>query len=191
MYKPGTPNQQADIARKDSPPLNGKTTLATLRLSDASMLAALANNKKIWDNLRDYIPFPYRESDAISFIAHTQKEKPQQTFAIKYEDRLCGVIGLVIQQDIYRRSAEMGFWLGEAFWGQGIATQAVALINRYAFGELKLVRLYSGVFDYNTASMRVLEKNGYQREGILRKAVYKNGALHDEHRFAIINRAAL
>ncbi len=172
---------------KDRSPLKNKITLATLQPSDAGTLATLANNKKIWDNLRDYIPFPYRESDAISFIAHTQKEKPQQTFAIKYEDRLCGVIGLVIQQDIYRRSAEMGFWLGEAFWGRGIATQAVALITRYAFEELKLVRLYSGVFDYNTASMRVLEKNGYQREGILRKAVYKNSALYDEHRFAVLN----
>ncbi len=174
---------------ESTPP--AKIVLRSLTLADAAPLARLADNKKIWDNLRDYIPFPYRESDARAFIAHVLKEKPQQTFAIAHEGVLCGVVGLVVQQDVYRRSAEMGFWLGEPYHGRGIATRAVALITAYAFKELKLVRVFAGVFDHNTASMRVLEKNGYLKEGILRKAVYKNGRLLDEHRYAILNEAAL
>ncbi|MEL6535088.1 MAG: GNAT family protein [Bacteroidota bacterium] len=159
--------------------------LRRLTSEDAPQLARLANNKKIWDHVRDYLPHPYAESDAHFFIELIVDEDPHQTFGILNEDdELCGVIGLVIQSDVYRISAELGYWLGEPYWGQGIVTQAIGLITQYGFEELRLEKIYAGVFDFNTASMKVLEKNGYQKEGILSKAFIKNGRIGDEHRYA-------
>ena len=158
-----------------------------LNLSDKSELANLANNKKIWDNLRDYIPYPYNENDANNFIKLTEQESPKQNFGIEYNGKLCGVIGLIVQKDVYRKSAEIGYWIGEPYWGKGIATKAVELITDYGFNTLDLKRIYTGVFEYNIASMKVLEKNGFEKEGILKKAVLKNEIFFDEHRYYKLN----
>jgi len=158
-----------------------------LEFSDKSELARLINNKSVWDNLRDYIPFPYSEKDADFFISLTKEESPQQSFAIDFKEKLCGVIGLLIRKDVYRRSAEIGYWLGEPYWGLGIATKAVGLITKYGFEELNLNRIYAGVFEYNVASMKVLEKNGFEKEGIFRNAILKNNQVYDEHRYFKLN----
>ena len=165
-----------------------KIKIRPLELSEKNELAKLANNKKIWNNLRDYIPFPYTESDADFFINLTKKEEPKQTFGIEYEGKLSGIIGLVIQKDVYKKSAAIGYWIGEPFWGNGIATKAVELITKYGFDKLDLNRIYTGVFEYNTASMKVLEKNGYEKEGIFKNAIFKNDKICDEHRFFKINK---
>lgn len=102
-----------------------KVLLKSLELTDAITIAELANNKKVADNLRDLFPHSYYEHHAKAFIEFTQKENPQVTFGIKYEKKLCGVIGLVLQTDVYKKSAEIGYWIGEPFWGKGIATAAV------------------------------------------------------------------
>ena len=164
-----------------------KIKIRPLNLSDKSELAKLANNKKIWDNLRDYFPYPYNENDADSFIKLTEQENPKQNFGIEYNGKLCGVIGLIIQKDVYRKSAEIGYWIGEPYWGMGIATKAVELITGYGFNILNLNRIYTGVFEYNTASMKVLEKNGFEKEGIFKKAVFKNKKFFDEHRYYKLN----
>lgn len=164
----------------------GPVKLRSLAMSDKQNLAALANNKKVWDNLRDYMPYPYSESDAADFIQLTAKEDPTVTFAIEYVDELCGVIGLVPQQDVYRKTAEIGYWLGEPFWGKGIASAAIKLITTYGFQQADLIRIHTGVFEYNTGSMRVLEKNGFKKEGIFKCSVIKNGKIWDEHRYAKI-----
>ncbi|MBW1298024.1 GNAT family N-acetyltransferase [Aquimarina litoralis] len=163
--------------------MNQEVLLRPLELSDKSVLAKLANNKKIWDNLRDYIPFPYNDEDADFFINQTQQENPQQNFAITFNGELCGVIGVILQQDVYRKSAEIGYWIGEPFWGNGIASQAVRLITEYGFNSLDLQRIYAGIFEFNIASMKVLEKNGFEEEGIFKNAIFKNGKLYNEHRF--------
>jgi len=166
-----------------------KVKIRPLESSDKSDLAKLANNKKVWDNLRDYIPYPYNENDADIFINSTKKESPQQNFGIEYKDEICGVIGLIIQKDVYRRSAEIGYWTGEPYWRKGIASKAVELIIKYGFDELNLNRIFTGVFDYNTASMRVLEKNGFEKEGIFKNAIIKNGNVYDEHRYGRMNKS--
>ncbi|MFN8431303.1 MAG: GNAT family protein [Spirosomataceae bacterium] len=164
-----------------------KVNLRRLSLSDAPEIARLINNRKIWDNLRDFIPNPYGVEDGEFFVNLTQKENPPQTFGIMLDEtRLSGVIGLVIQQDVHRFSAEIGYWIGEEYWGKGIGTQAIHLMVDYGFNELSLNRIYSGVFEYNQPSMRILEKCGFVKEGILKKAVYKNGQFWDEHRYAIL-----
>ncbi len=158
-----------------------------LRPSDISQLAKLANNKNIWVNLRDSFPYPYGESDAKFFINSVKEEKPKQHFGIEYNGNLCGVTGLVLQKDVYRKSAEIGYWIGESFWGKGIATKAIELITNYGFEDLKLARIHAGVFELNIASMKALEKNGYKREGIFKKAIFKNDKVFDEHKYFKLN----
>ena len=160
-----------------------KLVLREFRDSDSLRLAELCNNKKIHDNLRDLIPFPYSEKDAEYFINSCRNENPKVSLAVEYDGELTGVIGLAIQTDIYRLSAEIGYWIGEPFWGKGIATRAVELMVEYGFSQLGLIRIYSGVFDYNIASQRVMQKAGFQLEGIFKNSVYKNGTIHDEYRY--------
>jgi RimJ/RimL family protein N-acetyltransferase len=162
-------------------------TLRKLSGNDKQDLSLLANNKKVWDNLRDYIPYPYTESDAEYFIDMVKDQNPPMTFAIDYKEHFCGIISLVSHTDVYRLTAEIGYWLGEPFWNKGIATKAVTLITEYGFNELKLIRIYTGIFEYNKSSMRVLEKCGYNKEGIFQKSIIKNGKIWDEHRYSKIN----
>jgi len=161
--------------------------LRQLNKSDKSVLAKLANNKKVWDNLRDYIPHPYNEEDAEHFINLTKEEEPKQNFAVEYNSELCGVIGLIVQRDVYKNSAEIGYWLGEPYWGKGIATKAVELIVEYGFNQLGLHRIYTGIFDFNVASMKVLEKNDFEKEGVFKNAIVKNNKICDEHRYFKLN----
>lgn len=164
----------------------GDIRLRQLSMTDKTSLAALANNKNVWDNLRGYMPYPYHEKDAVTFIRFTANENPPLNLGIEYRDELCGVIGLTPQHDVYKLSAEMGYWIGEPFWKRGIATTAVGLMTDYGFHRLNFIRIYAGVFEYNAASMRVLEKNGFRLEGISRCSILKNGRIWDEHRYANI-----
>lgn len=163
---------------------DGSLILRPLQIDDNEDLARLANNKHVWDNLRDVLPHPYQVSDAENFILSIANDDPQLVFAIEYQSKLCGVIGLVMQTDVYRLSAEIGYWLGEPYWGIGIATRAVSLVTDYAFKTLGFHRVYAGIFEYNKPSMRVLEKNGFVKEGIFKQSIIKNGKMWDEHRYA-------
>ena len=164
-----------------------ETSLRTLSHKDIFQMAILADNKKVSDSLKDLFPHPYSEEDATSFIDLCIQHNPQQNFAIEHHGAFCGVIGLIPQDDVYRKSAEIGYWLGEPYWGKGIATKAVRLVTDYGFKELGFARIQSGIFEYNPASMRVLEKNGYQKEGVFIKSVFKNNRYWDEHRYYKLN----
>jgi RimJ/RimL family protein N-acetyltransferase len=161
-------------------------SIRKFRKSDIPLLAELANNKKISNNLRDGFPHPYTLEDAESFIAMYMNQDPATVFAIEWQGKYVGNIGLAPGKDVYRRSAEIGYFIGEPYWNKGIATRAVELMTEYGFNVLKLARIHTGVFAYNPASMRVLEKNGYRKEGVFREAICKNGRLWDEHRYAIL-----
>jgi RimJ/RimL family protein N-acetyltransferase len=165
---------------------NGDVSLRPLNETDAQALALLANNKKISDNLRDAFPCPYKLEDAVGFISVCEQEEPVFTFAIEYKGEFCGIIGLVKQMDVYRLSAELGYWLGEPFWNKGIMNKAAGLIVKYAFDHLDLIRLFSGVFEYNKASRRVLEKAGFTLEAIFKNSVFKNGKIFDEYRYCYL-----
>lgn len=164
---------------------SGNITLRSLRESDAPRLALLANNDKIGRNLRDGFPYPYTTEDAMSFI---QKFKHHTSFfAIEYQGEYAGNISLTPCENVYRRSAEIGYFIGEPYWNKGIMTTAVNLITDFGFNKLGFARIHTGVYEYNPASQRVLEKCGFVKEGIFRKAVFKNGQLWDEVRYAKIN----
>lgn len=164
-----------------------EVSLCILEETDARQLAELANNKKIYDNVRDFFPHPYTVQNALEFISYCADENPKLTFGIRYANELCGVIGLILQTDVYHRTAEIGYWLGESFWGKGIAPEALKLMIKYAFHDLGLVRLNSAVFEHNKASMRVLEKCGFDQEAIFRKSVIKNELILDEYRYGLVN----
>ena len=156
------------------------------RPGDEASLVRHANNRKIWINLRDRFPHPYTPADAEQWIRHASTVSPATSFAIVVEGAAVGGIGLLLKDDIFRRSAEIGYWLGEEYWGRGIVTEAVRAVTEYAFTNFDLCRIYAGVFEWNPASMRVLEKAGYEFEGRVKKSVTKDGRTIDEYIYAII-----
>ncbi|PCI98523.1 MAG: GNAT family N-acetyltransferase [Flavobacteriales bacterium] len=166
--------------------MSSNIKLRELVSHDKFVISTLLNNKKIWDNLRDYIPFPYAVEDADEFIEFTKTKKPIQNFGIDYNGEICGVISIIVQEDIYQKTAEIGYWIGEEYWGNGIGTESIKLITEYGFQKLNIERIHAGIFAYNKASMTILEKNGYKKEGVFKKAIFKNGLFFDEHRYAII-----
>ena len=153
---------------------------------DAPSIARHANNRAIWINVRDQFPYPYTLKDAERFIKEAAGAEPQTDFAIAVDGAAVGAVGLRLKRDIWRRSAEIGYWLGEEFWGRGIATDAVRAVTDHAFRQFDVCRLYAGAYEWNLASMRVLEKAGYTREARLRKAVMKDGRSIDLVLYAIV-----
>ena len=151
---------------------------------DAKAIARYANNRKIWANLRDAFPHPYALADAEGFLNMVAQEKPEMTFAIATEAEAIGCIGLRRGVDVHRKTAELGFWLGEPFWGGGIMTEAVREFVRWGFEELDLNRIQAESFEGNAASARVLEKAGFVREGRMRANVLKDGKVMDSLLYA-------
>ena len=160
--------------------------LRSLRPDDAHDIAEYANNKKIWINLRDAFPFPYTLENAKSYIEMTCAQKPQSFFGIEVNSKIVGMIAVLQGKDVYSISGEIGYWLGEEYWNKGVMTAAVKAMVDYGFQELGLERIHSGVFEYNTTSMKVLEKAGFIKETIFKNAVKKDGLIVNEHRYAIL-----
>lgn len=164
-----------------------KVSIRTLRNDDAPNLAKYGNNKKIWDNMRDYFPHPYHVEDAVSFIKKINETEAITTFALAYEDQLVGITGYNLQKDIYRHSAEIGYWLAEPFWGKGITSQALKLTIKHAFDVMDIKRLFTSVFEHNIGSIKVLEKTGFLFEGKGIKAVIKNDKYYNDLRYSLLN----
>lgn len=163
-------------------------TLRPWRLADAADLAAAINNKKVQDNLRDGLPFPYTEQDALDYITAMQNADPQSTFAfaITADHRAIGSIGVFRQTNIHARTAEMGYYVAEPWWGKGIGTSAVEQVCRWVFDHTDIIRIFAEPFAYNTASCRILEKNGFICEGTLHSNAVKNGKILDMKMYARI-----
>jgi RimJ/RimL family protein N-acetyltransferase len=157
------------------------------RAADAGDVARHANDRRICQNLRDAFPHPYSTADAARFIAMATATSPQTYFAIEVEGHAAGGIGYTPHVDVERISAELGYWLGVAFWGRGIVTAAVRAVTAHAFAvDPMLQRLYAVPFATNPASARVLEKAGYRREGTLRQSAFKDGRVLDQWIYAIV-----
>lgn len=157
-------------------------------MSDAPELARLLNNRKILNNLRDGIPFPYTQRDAEEFLSSTLAADPTQTFAfaITADGVLAGSIAAFRGGNVHFRTAEVGYYLGEPWWGQGIAAEAVKQLCRYVFEETDILRLFAEPFARNAASCRVLEKAGFRLEGTLRSNAVKNGEILDMKLYALV-----
>lgn len=160
------------------------------KLEDAETLALLLNNKNIMNNLRDGLPYPYTKKDAEEYIQAMLSADPDKTyaFAIVWENQVIGSIGIFRQENIHNRTAEMGYYIGEPYWGKGLGTCAVSQICHTIFTKTNILRIYAEPFAYNTASCRVLEKNGFQFEGILRQNAVKNGKILDMKMYSLIKK---
>ena len=148
---------------------------------DAQELASVANNKNIWNNVRDALPSPYTVMDALQWISHVNSQKPVINFAIVCKGAVVGSIGCTPKEDISRKSIEIGYFVGEPYWGKGIATEAVNLLLDFILTRLDMARIEAHVFESNKSSMKVLQKNGFYLEGIHRKAAFKNNELIDDY----------
>lgn len=161
-------------------------TVRSWEWRDRDAIVRHANNRKVSINLRDRFPYPYTARDARNWLDMVVDHKPETNFAIDVGGEAVGGIGFTAQYDVGRRSAEIGYWLGEQFWGRGIATEALVAVTEYAFANFDLCRLYAHVFDWNGASARVLEKAGYVFEGRLQKSVTKDGQTIDQLMYAMV-----
>ena len=162
----------------------GDLKVRSWRKDDLQALLRHANNAKIAANLRDQFPHPYTRRDGIDFLDFARSQEPECAFAIEFGDEAVGGVGFLVGRDIARMSAEMGYWLSEDFWGRGIATRAVTAMSEWAFDHYKLTRVFAMAFAHNSASIRVLEKSGFEREGVMRRSAIKNGAIVDQILFA-------
>jgi len=153
---------------------------------DEVSLQKNANNPSVSRFLLNRFPSPYTMEAAIHWVNNLVDQDPLVNFAITIDDQVVGGIGLELREDVYRKTALLGYWLSEELWGKGIVTEAVKLMTQYAFDHLDIIRIQAGVLDKNPASMRVLEKAGYTKEGVLRNAAIKRGDIMDEHVYAIL-----
>ena len=159
----------------------------TWHAADAASLARHANDRRIWLNLRDRFPHPYSIADAKAFIASATAMSPVTFFAITVNGEAVGGIGYTLHDDVERVSAEIGYWLGSSFWGQGIMTSALSAVTRYAFQEhADLRRIYAVPYVSSGASIRVLGKVGYQLEGRMRQSAIKDGKITDQFLYSIL-----
>lgn len=162
-------------------------------IEDAQALAELLNNKSILNNLRDGLPYPYTTKDAEEYITAMLASDKTKTFAfaIIVDNQVVGSIGVFRCENIHFRTAEMGYYIGEPYWGKGIATGAVKQICSYIFQNTDIIRIFAEPFAYNTASCRVLEKAGFQLEGVLRCNAVKNGQILDMKMYSRIKENGL
>ena len=155
--------------------------------ADAPALVRHGNDRRIWLNLTDRFPHPYTPSDADTFLTMAIAMSPETFFAIVVDGEAVGGIGYTLQEGVERVSAEIGYWLGTAFWGRGIVTSALVALTRFAFDRHpELRRIYAVPYAWSTASMRVLEKAGYRLEGRMRQSAIKDGTVTDQFLYAIL-----
>lgn len=166
-----------------------RVTLRAWKASDAPSLARHANNANVARQLRDRFPHPYTIADARQFIQSVAGAKPTTLFAMIVDGEAVGGIGFFPGADVERFSAEVGYWLGEPYWGRGITPEAIQLVSRYAFEVCNLLRLFALPFADNAQSIRVLEKAGYVREATLRSSSVKYGQVRDQALYALVNPA--
>lgn len=184
----GVPDGGGSLSQRERalpPPLQGDGfRLRPWRPDDLESLLRHANDPDVSRGLRDRFPYPYTRDDGEAFLAGRVLTPGTLNLAIEIDGQACGSVGA--QQGSAERGhmAELGYWLGQTYWGQGLMTRVVGLFAPWVMDELRLFRLQAGVVDFNLGSARVLEKNGFQEEGVDRCAIYKRGVLHDLRRFA-------
>jgi ribosomal-protein-alanine N-acetyltransferase len=147
---------------------------------DAQQLASIANNKNVWNNVLDSFPSPYTVMDALQWINRESTATPITKFAIQHQGKLAGGIGMIPLEDVYRCSIELGYFVGEPFWGKGIATKAIAtMVDHIQKTQPQATRIFARVYEHNKASMKALEKNGFTLESVQQKAAIKNNKVMD------------
>jgi ribosomal-protein-alanine N-acetyltransferase len=167
-----------------------KSVIREWARSDKAALVRFANNRNVWRNLTHAFPHPYTDADADGWFSFLAQMPEPTSWAIEIDGLAVGAVGVTLKEGIYLKSAEFGYWLGEPYWGHGIMTEAVKAVSSYAMRRFGLIRLESPVFEWNPASMRVLEKCGFVREGVLRASALKDGQVIDRVLYALVDGTA-
>jgi RimJ/RimL family protein N-acetyltransferase len=162
----------------------GPCRLRNWRPSDRESLLVHANNRNVWRNLTEKFPYPYTEADADRWFSFLGEKSEPTHWAIEVDGRAVGGVGMTPGELEYRKSARFGYWLGEQYWGRGIMSAAARAASDYALSHHNLVRLDAPVYEWNPVSMRILEKCGFVREGVLRRSVFKDGRIIDSVLYA-------
>ena len=190
------PKSAQDVWIEDAPgtiAIDGRPelTLRAWKPGDEAALARHADNRAVWRNMTDRFPHPYTIEDAARWVGCLQRGAAGDHFAIAVDDAPVGGCGFIPRADMERFTADVGYWLGEAFWGRGIASAALGALTDYLFEHTAFERLQAIVYEWNPASMRVLERNGYVREGWLRRSAIKDGRLIDRAIYARLRKQPL
>lgn len=168
-------------------PLGGTTcNLRAWKQGDAASLALHANDEGVARNLRDAFPHPYALEDAEQYLSAVVNVTQPNMLAIEVDEQAVGGIGIKRLEDVERVGAEIGYWLGREYWGRGIVTEALGMATGYFMQSFELSRIFALPFARNSASLRVLEKAGYKREGVLHRSAIKNGVLQDQMLYAYV-----
>ena len=165
--------------------MQNELKLRPFQEADLPGFAKYANNYKVSDYMTDAFPHPYSLQDAMNFFERFKEHCPSQVLAIEWKGDVVGAIGIHPQNDIHQGNAEMGYWIAEPFWGQGLAGEAIKRMIQYAFENFDIQRIFARPFGSNKASHRVLEKNGFTLEARFEKTLLKNGRVEDELVYAI------
>jgi RimJ/RimL family protein N-acetyltransferase len=164
--------------------LPGGVSVRPFRSEDADAVARHANDPGIGENIRDGFPSPYLLEHAEGFIAHVNGAERVTTFAVCVDGAAAGCLGFTFGDNVNRYSAEVGYWLGRAFWGRGIMSAALRAGSEAFFDAFEAHRIHAEPFAFNTASVRVLEKAGFEREGVMKRSAFKGGKLVDQWVYA-------
>jgi [ribosomal protein S5]-alanine N-acetyltransferase len=157
-----------------------------IKESDKHSIVKYADNNKISDNLRDAFPFPYTLEDAENWLMVINDNITKRPFAIANDDELIGAIGIEPCRDVNRFAGELGYWLGEPFWGKGIATLVVKRFITFVFEYYDFIKIFAYVFSSNPSSASVLIKAGFKLEGCMRNQIVKNGQTLDQLIYGIL-----
>jgi len=160
--------------------------LRKLLETDKYNLARNANNFEIWLNLTDVFPHPYTILSAEEFIDFCNKEQRNLYLCIDIANECIGIISLSLKKDVRHKTGEIGYWLAQSFWGQGIMSKVIKAFVNFCFTNYDLERIEANVYEWNTASLKILEKNGFTKEGIAKNSAFKNNKLTNEHKFALL-----
>jgi RimJ/RimL family protein N-acetyltransferase len=156
-------------------------------LEDARQLAEIANSRNIADNLRDLFPYPYSVRDARKWLRSILPvNTPPRNFAVQVGSTIVGNIGILVKDDVYRKNIEIGYFIGEKYWGQGIGVRAIKAITSYAFSNFDIVRVYAETYADNIRSRRALEKAGLKLEATLKNSIIKNGTIKDSCIYSVL-----
>jgi RimJ/RimL family protein N-acetyltransferase len=158
----------------------GDLRVRSWRKSDLDALLRHANNPKVANNMRDQFPYPYTRREGLDYLNYVRAMDVEMSFAVECDGEAVGGIGFKVGVDIARVSAEIGYWLGEGYWGRGLMTRAVSATSDWAFERYQVARIFATTFAHNLASIRVLEKSGFEREGVMRRSAIKNGVILDQ-----------
>lgn len=164
----------------------GEIEICELTKDIAKEMARLGDNPNVFKCVSDSFPNPYTYEKALEFIAKAQEQKIGHIFGIYWKGTFVGNIGLHSQTGLERKSVEIGYFIGEEYWGNGIGTQAVSLMCDYGFQNLDINRIIGSVMDFNIGSMRVLEKCGFKKEGVFKQALIKLGEFHNDYRYGLL-----